>query len=87
MEADSPNHEHDSIVAAADLSSTYFEAPTFLDSRNLFFPLADEVEDLRNLLKELELDKEKIQEEFGHQRAKMRELFVQKEGNITTKNL
>jgi len=33
------------------------------------------------LLKKLEVDKEKIQEEFGHQRAKMRELFVQKEGD------
>jgi hypothetical protein len=32
------------------------------------------------MIKKLQSEKEKIQEEFGHQRAKMRELFVQKEG-------
>jgi hypothetical protein len=79
MEADSPNHEHDSAVAA-DPSSAYLEV-AFLFIEIYLSLNTGEVEELRNLLKKLEVDKEKIQEEFGHQRAKMRELFVQKEGD------
>ncbi|XP_059482684.1 rab GTPase-binding effector protein 2 isoform X2 [Neocloeon triangulifer] len=39
----------------------------------------DELDCLREKVKKLEEEKYKIQDEFGHQRAKMKELFVQKE--------
>lgn len=36
--------------------------------------------DLQNRIQELELDKKKIQDEFNIQRAKLKDLFLQKEG-------
>ncbi|XP_065333538.1 rab GTPase-binding effector protein 2-like isoform X4 [Cloeon dipterum] len=39
----------------------------------------DELQSLREQIRKLEEEKGKIQDEFGHQRAKMKELFVQKE--------
>nr|CAD7206381.1 unnamed protein product [Timema douglasi] len=37
-------------------------------------------EDLSRKVKEMSLEKDKILEEFGHQRAKMKEFYLQKDG-------
>lgn len=38
-------------------------------------------------MQKLETEKKRIQDEFNIQRAKMKELFLQKEGGILTDNL
>jgi hypothetical protein len=38
-------------------------------------------------IKKLEEEKQQIREEFGHQRAKMKELYLQKEGNFIFKSV
>lgn len=42
-------------------------------------------DNLMQRIKQLEEEKAKIQDEFGQQRAKMKELYVQKEGKSTYK--
>jgi hypothetical protein len=37
-------------------------------------------------IEKLEAEKQQIREEFGHQRAKMKELYLQKEGNFILKS-
>ena len=44
------------------------------------FSDSDQMQSLTQRIKQLEDEKAKIQDEFGQQRAKMKELFVQKEG-------
>jgi hypothetical protein len=43
--------------------------------------LNSEVQGLLRRIEKLEDEKQQIREEFGHQRAKMKELYLQKEGN------
>lgn len=43
--------------------------------------LNSRVKGLLERIEKLENEKQQIREEFGHQRAKMKELYLQKEGN------
>jgi hypothetical protein len=45
------------------------------------------VQDLLGRIEKLEAEKQQIREEFGHQRAKMKELYLQKEGNSILKHV
>lgn len=44
------------------------------------------VKGLLERIEKLEDEKQQIREEFGHQRAKMKELYLQKEGNFVLKS-
>jgi uncharacterized protein (UPF0335 family) len=48
--------------------------------------LNSKVKDLLERIEKLEDEKQQIREEFGHQRAKMKELYLQKEGNFVLKS-
>jgi hypothetical protein len=49
--------------------------------------LNSEVQGLLRRIEKLEDEKQQIREEFGHQRAKMKELYLQKEGNFILKSV
>jgi uncharacterized protein (UPF0335 family) len=44
------------------------------------------IQDLLKRIEKLEKEKQQIREEFGHQRAKLKELYLQKEGNFILKS-
>jgi hypothetical protein len=48
--------------------------------------LNSEDQGLLRRIEKLEDEKQQIREEFGHQRAKMKELYLQKEGNFILKS-
>jgi len=47
--------------------------------------LNSKVQSLLERIEKLEAEKQQIREEFGHQRAKMKELYLQKEGILILK--
>lgn len=49
--------------------------------------LNSEAQGLLRRIEKLEDEKQQIREEFGHQRAKMKELYLQKEGNFILKSV
>jgi hypothetical protein len=48
--------------------------------------LNSKIKGLLEKIEKLENEKQQIREEFGHQRAKMKELYLQKEGNFILKS-
>lgn len=48
--------------------------------------LNSKVQSLLERIEKLETEKQQIREEFGHQRAKMKELYLQKEGIFILKS-
>jgi predicted nuclease with TOPRIM domain len=49
--------------------------------------LNSKVQSLLERIEKLESEKQQIREEFGHQRAKMKELYLQKEGIFILKSV
>lgn len=49
--------------------------------------LISKVHSLLERIEKLEAEKQQIREEFGHQRAKMKELYLQKEGIFILKSV
>lgn len=52
--------------------------------KNFINKIRCNLEDLQEKINRLELENVKMREEFNVQRAKMKELFLQKEGKITS---